>query len=238
MDRGWRLGGRWYAALQELPVPEGSLGCAWWVVRLEGEGARHLLQLWEPLPAPKVLDTIRGDFLRSFSLGEPMDLGRCHMGFDDKLAWYLQELEGIPFLRLWGEEDLAGRESLVSTVRETMGRSRVPRLLAPEAIGIMRGRILVPRVLGTAPWGHDGLVSLPEEAEGPGGDPLPPARAVDPVGDLGHSFRDVAGDRADEPRIGGNGPNSVLRGRHDRFHMGIERAPIVRVFSRECRHMY
>ncbi len=166
MGRGWRLGGRWYAAVQELPVPEGSQGCVWWIVRKDGEGPRHLLQLWEPLPSPKVLDSIREDFLRRFSQGEPIDTGPCHMGFDDKLAWFLQELEGVPFLRLWSGEDPAGRESLVSTVRETMGRTQVPRLLAPEVIGVKAGRILVPRVLGTAPWGHDGLVSLPDEPPG------------------------------------------------------------------------
>ena len=166
MDRGWRLAGRWYAAVQELPVPEGSQGCAWWIVRREGEGPRHLLQLWEPLPAPRVLDTIREDFLRRFTQAEAMDPGPCHLGYDEQQAWFLQELEGAPFLRLWSLEDRDGRESLVSTVRETMGRSRVPRLLAPEAIGVKRGRILVPRVLGTAPWGHDGLVALPDEPEG------------------------------------------------------------------------
>ena len=163
MSRGWRLDGRWYKAVQELPVPEGSQGCTWWVVRRDGDGPRNLLQLWEPLPGPKGLDSIKAGFLERFSLGEPADPPVCHLGFDDKAAWFLQGLDGVPFLRLWGDEDEAGRESLVHTVREAMGRSRFPRLLAPEVIGVKPGRILVPRVLGTAPWGHDGLVALPDE---------------------------------------------------------------------------
>jgi len=169
MDRGWRLGGRWYQALRELPVPEGGQGCAWWLVRRDGQGPRHLLQLWEPLPSAKALDAIREDFLRRFTQGEPLDPGPCQLGYDATLAWFLQELEGLPFHRVWGEADGPGRDSLVSTVREAMGRSRVPRLLAPEVVGIKPGRILVPRVLGTAPWGHDGLAGLAEAAPGPGG---------------------------------------------------------------------
>ncbi|WP_306598469.1 hypothetical protein [Geothrix sp. 21YS21S-2] len=143
-------------------MPEGSQGCTWWVVRRDGDGPRNLLQLWEPLPGPKGLDSIKAGFLERFSLGEPADPPVCHLGFDDKAAWFLQGLDGVPFLRLWGDEDEAGRESLVQTVREAMGRSRFPRLLAPEVIGVKPGRILVPRVLGTAPWGHDGLVALPD----------------------------------------------------------------------------
>ena len=169
MDRGWRLGGRWYQAVQALPVTEGGQSCGWWLVRRDGEGPRLLLQLWEPLPSPKALDAIREDFLRRFTQGEPLDPGPCHLGYDGKLAWFLQELEGQPFQRVWSEADGPGRDSLVSTVREAMGRSRVPRLLAPEVIGIKPGRILVPRALGTAPWGHDGLAGLAEAAPGRGG---------------------------------------------------------------------
>ncbi|BDU74835.1 hypothetical protein [Mesoterricola silvestris] len=163
MSRGWRLGGRWYQAVQELPVPEGSQGCTWWIVRRDGDGPRNLLQLWEPLPGPKGLDAIKAGFLERFGQGEPADPPVCHLGFDDKVAWFLQGLDGVPFLRLWGDEDLAGRESLVCAVREAMGRSRFPRLLSPEVIGVKPGRIQVPRVLGTAPWGHDGLAALPDE---------------------------------------------------------------------------
>jgi tetratricopeptide (TPR) repeat protein len=169
MVRGWRLGGRWFAAVQELSVPEGSQGASWWVVRRDADGSRHLLQLWEPLPPPKALDGIRGDFLGRFTRAEPMDPTVCHLGFDDKCAWFLQDLEGLPFLRIWEAEDAAGREGLLDFVREAMGRTRAPRLLAPEVIGLKPGLAVVPRVLGTAPWGHDGLLSLPESEPGAGG---------------------------------------------------------------------
>ncbi len=166
-------------------MPEGGQGCTWWVVRREGEGPRNLLQVWEPLPGPRQLDAIKVNFLERFSFGEPADPPVCHLGFDDKAAWFLQGLDGVPFMRLWSDEDGAGRESLIHAVREAMGRSRVPRLLAPEVIGVKPGRILVPRVLGTAPWGHDGLAALPDEPARRAGNPRiweQPPDLVEPSG--------------------------------------------------------
>ena len=64
MDQGWRLGPHRYAPVaQPLPGP----GCVWAVVRRDGEGPRNLLQLWEPRPPAKLLDTLREEFLQRFS---------------------------------------------------------------------------------------------------------------------------------------------------------------------------
>ncbi|HLO69148.1 MAG TPA: hypothetical protein VK188_19170 [Holophaga sp.] len=168
MGRGWRLGGRWFSAVEELAGAGEIDGCSWWVVRQDGHGPRHLLQIWEPLPAPRVLDAIREDFLRRYDQGEPLDPGPCRMGHDRKGAWFLQKLDGVPLVRLWEEEDAPGREALAATVGKALAGSRAPRLAVAAAIRVRPGRILVPRTLGPAPWPGDWAASLPQGPPGPG----------------------------------------------------------------------
>lgn len=168
MGRGWRLGGRWFSAVEELAGTGEVDGCSWWVVRQDGHGPRHLLQIWEPLPPPRILDAIREGFLRRYDQGERLDPGPCRMGHDRKGAWFLQKLDGVPLLRLWEEEDAPGREALFAAVGQALAAARAPRLAVAEAIRIRPGRILVPRALGPAPWSGDWTASLPEVPPGPG----------------------------------------------------------------------
>ena len=150
MDQGQRLGAHNYVSVVAL-APDGTRpDCSFAVVRREGDGPRCLLQLWEPRPPQRVMDTLREEFLQCFSQAEPMDPGRCHLGFDEDKAWFLQELGGTPLPRLWGETDVAGREALRAKLLEELAGSRVPRLMWPEVIGLKPGRILAPRILGVA----------------------------------------------------------------------------------------
>ncbi len=167
MGRGWRLGGRWFAEVRELDGPATGAGCSFRVVRQDGEGPRQLLQLWEPLPPPRVLDAIREDFLRAFDQASPLDPGPARMGHDAKAAWFLQKLEGIPYPRLWGSVDAPGRKALEAAVAEALASSRTPRLADPEVVGLKPGRVLAPRVLGPEPWPGPGL-ALPDAPPGPG----------------------------------------------------------------------
>ena len=148
MDRGQRLGAHAYAEVGVLPGWELSQGCGFSVVRREGDGRRCLLQLWEPRPAERVLDTLRAEFLARFSQAEAMDTGPSHFGFDAERVWFLQELAGTPLLRLWAETDGAGRADLKTRLLALSSVSKVPRLLWPEVVGLRPGRILAPRVLG------------------------------------------------------------------------------------------
>jgi tetratricopeptide (TPR) repeat protein len=152
MDQGWRLGTRWYVPVGELPAASGKRNCVWTIVRQDGDGPRQLLQLWEPRPPEKVLDSLREGFLQRFSQAESMDPGACHFGFDPERVWFLQELRGAGLPRYWAEADPAGRAGLLARLNEELATSRVPRYLAPEVIGLKPGRILAPRVLGEAPW--------------------------------------------------------------------------------------
>jgi tetratricopeptide (TPR) repeat protein len=186
MDQGWRLGAAWYAQVARLPLPElmsaPGVGCSWAVVRRDGEGVRCLLQLWEPRPPEKVLDTLREEFLNRFSQSEPLDPGPAHLGFDEGRLWFIQELAGAPLQRLWSQADRTGRQELQGFLREALGGSRVPRLLMPEVVGLGPGRVMAPRVLGPAPWGMDGLVAILESeapVPGPGGGERPWLEAPD-----------------------------------------------------------
>ena len=149
MDRR-HLGAHNYLTVATLPADGMNPECSFSVVRREGDGPRSLLQLWQPRPAQRVVDTLREEFLHCFSQAEAMDPGRCHLGFDDDQLWFIQELSGTPLPRLWGETDAAGREALRGNLLEALAGSRVPRLMWPEVIGIKPGRILAPRMLGVA----------------------------------------------------------------------------------------
>ena len=171
MDRGWRLGAFWYGSGGELTAPASGKGCTWALVRRDGDGPRMLLQLWEPRPSGKVLDHLREEFLQRFSQAEPLDPGGCHLGFDDDKAWFLQELSGTPLLKLWGETGPAGRKDLLVWLLKTLAGSKVARFLAPEVIGLKPGRLLVPRMLGEAPWSAQELGEILNGIEpGPEGD--------------------------------------------------------------------
>jgi len=176
MDQGWRLGPHWYVPATPSPLPAGAgavPGCAWEVVRRDGEGPRSLLQVWEPCPPVPVLDTLREEFLQRFSRAEPMDPGACHLGFDSTKAWFLQELGGVPLPRLWARAGRADRTGLQARIGEALEASRAPRLLVPEVIGIDPGRVLAPRILGAVgralPVDRAGLLARLEKPPAPEG---------------------------------------------------------------------
>jgi hypothetical protein len=147
-DPGWRLGPHRYVPV--TPLPSAAPGCTWAVVRRDGEGPRTLLQLWQPCPPGRVLDTLKEAFLQCFSQAEPLDPGACHLGFDQGQAWFLQELGGTSLPRLWAQADGAGRRGLASRVGEALAGSRAPRLPLAQVIGMDPGRVLAPRLLGVA----------------------------------------------------------------------------------------
>jgi len=166
MDQGWRLGPHRYAPVaQPLPGP----GCVWAVVRRDGEGPRNLLQLWEPRPPAKLLDTLREEFLQRFSRAEALDPGACHLGFDQGRAWCLQELGGAPLARLWAQADRAGRLALRARLQEALAGSRAPRMLLPDVVGIAPGRVLAPRILGAPGQDGDALLAQLDPLQTPVG---------------------------------------------------------------------
>ncbi len=200
MDQGWRLGPHWYVPAGPAPAaarPGAGPACAWAVVRRDGEGPRQLLQVWEPRPPDKVLDTLRDEFLQRFSRAEALDPGPCHLGFDPGKAWFLQELGGAPLTRLWAQAGLDGRAALAARLREALHEAfdgaGTQRLLVPEVIGIDPGRVRAPRVLGLSAarggtpgpgpgFGLDGLLRRLEaagEAPGAGGGERPWEEAPD-----------------------------------------------------------
>ena len=176
---GWRLGPHRY-----VPVPPAEpdglgaadAGCAWHLVRRDGEGPRCLLQLWEAPPEP-VLDQLREAFLQRFGRPEALDPGPCHLGFDGARAWFLQELGGLSLDRLWARADGADRVRIRARLVRALAGSRVPRLLLPGLVGFSAGRVLAPRVLGLAqaPWDGAGLLARLDQMgpAGPGGGPRP-----------------------------------------------------------------
>lgn len=167
------LGGQKFAWLSEIgntTVP----GCSWHVARRESDGARFVIQLWEPRPTDKALDKIKESFLSGFADAESMDPPAIGFGFDDNQAWYMQMLLGTPVSKAWPAWNNEHRRSFQAHIMATLGSARHPRLLAPEALGLMPGRTLLPRVIGPEPWGFEGLLGLlPEEREGEDPDPVP-----------------------------------------------------------------
>jgi len=158
MEPGWRLGPHGYAPETRLVPPGGAVpGCAWRVVRREGDGSRWLLQLWDPCPPAPVLDVFKDEFLHRFSRTEPLDPGACHLGCDQDKAWLLQELCGVPLPRVWARADAAGRRDLRAWVAAALSGPGAARVAAPEAVGIEPGQVLAPRVLGPSPWGPEAL---------------------------------------------------------------------------------
>jgi tetratricopeptide (TPR) repeat protein len=168
------LGGQKYSWLSEIgstSVP----GCSWHVARRESDGARFVVQLWDPRPTDKALDKIKESFLSGFADAEAMDPPAIGFGFDENQAWFIQMLLGTPVSKAWPSWTRERRRSFQAHIMATLGGARHPRFLAPEALGLLPGRTLMPRVIGPEPWGFEGLLELlPEEQEGEDPDPLPP----------------------------------------------------------------
>ncbi|MBL0210138.1 MAG: hypothetical protein IPQ13_04360 [Holophagaceae bacterium] len=148
------LGGQRYAWVANLASSEAAPGhaaCAWQLVRREGDGARFLLQIWDPRPSDKELDQIKETFLSRFLDGEPWDPSGCRFGFDETQIWFLQELPGTPLPRLASEWTAPQRKAFGKHVEKILAQSSHPRLLSPDVIGMKPGLTLIPRVIGTPP---------------------------------------------------------------------------------------
>ncbi len=148
------LGGQRYAWVGDLASVEagpGRLACVWQLVRREGDGARYLLQLWDPRPPDKELDQIRETFLSRFLDGEPWDPSGCRFGFDETQIWFLQELPGTPLPRLASEWTPSQRKSFGKHFENILTQSSHPRLLCLDVIGLKPGLTLIPRIIGAPP---------------------------------------------------------------------------------------
>lgn len=168
------LGGQKYSWLSEIGNAPAE-GCSWHIARRESDGARFVVQLWDPRPTDKALDKIKESFLSGFADAEPMDPPAIGFGFDENQAWFLQMLLGTSVSKAWPGWNSERRRSFQAHLMATLGNARHPRFLAPEALGLLPGRTLMPRVIGPEPWGFEGLLDLlPEEREGEDPDPLPP----------------------------------------------------------------
>lgn len=168
------LGGQKYAWLAEIgTAPVG--GCSWHLARRESDGARFVVQLWDPRPSDKDLDKIKESFLSGFADAEPMDPPAISFGFDENQAWFLQMLVGTPLIKAWPCWNNERRRSFQAHLMSILTHARHPRLLAPEALCLLSGGTQVPRVIGPEPWGFEGLLDqLPEERDGEDPDPVPP----------------------------------------------------------------
>ncbi len=169
MSQGWHLGGRWYATVLELGIA--AKGRAWQILRDENDGTRWLLQLWSPRLPDRELDMVRETYLQRFTGAEPCDPPSSRFGFDEAHVWFLQKLLEAPLAEAWPRWDRALQDAFRLRLKGLLGEDRHPRLLHPEGISLLHGRILVPRVIGEAPVGWAAF----EEALGKGsGDTLGP----------------------------------------------------------------
>ena len=148
------LGGQrytWVADLAEREAISGHPACAWKLMRRDGDGSRFLLQLWDPRPTDKELDQIKETFLGRFLDGEPWDPEGCRFGFDEGHIWFLQELPGLPLLRLAAEWTPEQRRAFGDYLETVLAQTAHPRLLCLDVIGLKPGLTLIPRVIGPAP---------------------------------------------------------------------------------------
>ena len=148
------LGGQryaWVANLASMEAAPGHSACVWELVRREGDGARYLLQIWDPRPSDKELDKIKETFLSRFLDGEPWDPSGCRFGFDETQIWFLQELPGTPLPRIASEWTGPQRKAFGKHLEKVLAQSSHPRLLCLDVIGMKPGLTLVPRVIGTPP---------------------------------------------------------------------------------------
>lgn len=167
------FGGRGYARVLDLEL-QGADGARWAIVQAEGEEARHLLQVWEPLPASGALDRLRETYLQRFVDAGPLDPAGGRFGFDAHRAWFLQPLEGLPLSEAWPDWDSGRRAAFRSQLHALLAAHPTPRLLHPAVFGLLPGGFRVPRVLGTPPLTAAHLLgSLESQPPGPETGPGP-----------------------------------------------------------------
>ena len=172
MSRDWLLGGRWYLPQSDLgETAEGD--CSWHLVQAQEGGVPQLLQRWAACPSSRELDKLRETYLQRFLDAEPMDPARCRFGFGEDRAWFLQELPGVALSEIWPEWSAPCREAFLAYLKRLLAPSHHPRFLSPYAIRLHPGRILVPRVLGEAPFGWKDLESSLEQIKGSGNQDSP-----------------------------------------------------------------
>lgn len=148
------LGGQRYTWISDIATRDTASGhpaCTWKLMRREGDSNRVLVQLWEPRPADKDLDQIKETFLGRFLDCEPFDPEACRFGFDEGHIWFMQELPGLPLLRLAAEWDAGQRKAFGEHLESAVAQSPHPRLLCLDVIGLKPGLTLIPRVIGPAP---------------------------------------------------------------------------------------
>lgn len=137
---------------------------AWHLMRREEDGARFLLQRLHPRPSDRRLESIKNAFLSGVQEADPAQPTESHFGYDEQQAWYLQRLEGQPLSRAWAGWTAAQREEAWRELEKRLAHLRRPAFLHPETLLLRPGRMLFPRVLGSAPWGQEQLrAMLPAE---------------------------------------------------------------------------
>jgi len=169
VSRGWHLGGVWYKRL--LDLVGSPAGVAWHLARRGDDGPRFLLQYWEPAPPEREQDQLKHEHLQQVQGVGTLDPKLAHFGAEDGRLWFLQELEGEPLESLWPRLAPPQRASLLRHLETRVEASPFQRFLHPETIGLRKGRLIVPRVLGSAPRS---LAELKAELAGipsQGGDP-------------------------------------------------------------------
>lgn len=164
MSQTWTLSGRSYTQVADLGgTPQGP-HCH--LVRDDRDGARHLLQLWQPAPPTRDLDRLKHTFLQRLTAPLPEDLREVHLGYSDRQVWFLQRLAGIPLEAVWGDLDWRQRQAFLQRL-EALNAAAPGRIWFPEVVGVARGRIFAPRILlGEAPVDfetfQDGMRKQPE----------------------------------------------------------------------------
>jgi tetratricopeptide (TPR) repeat protein len=149
------LSGRWYSQVVQL----GSAGgCSWEILRDEESGTRWVLQLWSPRISDRELDQVRETVLLRFTDCGSMDPVRIRFGMDDSKVWFLQAMPDITLAKLWPDWDSNLRRRFLQRLDRILQGDRHARLMNPEVMAILPGRILIPRVIGEAPWDVDDLL--------------------------------------------------------------------------------
>ncbi len=141
---------------------------SWHLMRREEDGARFLLALLNPRPGDKQLESIKIRFLNGIQNADPEQPTESHFGYDEQQAWCLQRLEGQPLGRAWADWTAAQREEAWRALEQRLARLPRPALLHPEAIQLRRGRFILPRTLGEAPWPQEQLRALLPDEPGDG----------------------------------------------------------------------
>lgn len=169
MSQGWHLGGRWYVPGLELGAV--ASGRAWQIVQDEDDGSRWIMQRWCPRLSDRELDQVRELYLQRFTGAEPLDPSTGRFGFDEGHVWFLQQLPGATLAEVWPRWDASLRAAFRAWLQGELARDLHPRLLHPEAIVVRSSQVLVPRVIGEAPWAWKDcegfLPSSPGEVAGP-----------------------------------------------------------------------